>query len=124
MAQVLSQIQTELGPKGFQAVGAGFTEDASALLTSFKNQTNHNFPVGYIEYSKAIAYAQENPNKRGVLPMILFLDRNFNVRSQFSQSDPLFQDPEKNFRARINELLNESAAPKRDIPVTRTKTPE
>ena len=107
MAQVLGQILKELGPKGFEVIGAGFTEEAMGKVPVFLESIKHVFPVGYIEREKALEYAQADPKNRGVLPMIIFLDRGHNIRAQYPQYDHFLDEPEKSLRAKVMELLAE-----------------
>ena len=106
MAQVLGRVLKDLQPKGFEVVGAGFTEEAMGHVPIFVESIKHAFPVGYIERAKALEYVQMG-NDRGALPMMVFLDRGFNIRAQIPQYDRFFDDAEKSIRAKVAELLAE-----------------
>ena len=46
-SQVITKLQRELGPRGFQAVGIAFNDNAQMLVPQFVQQFNVGYPVGF-----------------------------------------------------------------------------
>ena len=45
-SQLLTKLQNEYGPKGFQALGGAFNEADNTMVTNYVNQYQVGFPVG------------------------------------------------------------------------------
>jgi len=62
-------------------------------------------------------FAQYTPEMRPSVPIIFFIDRNYNIRSQYMGSEPFFEtgDQAAKIRAEIDKLVAEkppAGAPK------------
>src|ERR1700688_2526942 len=51
---LMNKIQTDLGPRGPQVVGAAFDENASYAIEGFVQRYRPNFPVGFLDQAAAI----------------------------------------------------------------------
>src|SRR5260370_1390943 len=95
--QFMGRLQTELGPKGFQAIGIALDENptnAKALADRYR----FPFPVGRLEKDGAIKLADLNATAHPVVPYLIFVDWEGNVRFQYAANDPVFNSADKNIR--------------------------
>lgn len=114
---LLSKLQTQYAPGGvFQVLASAIQEGAAAAVPGFVKAFNVPFPVGYNDPITAVTFMQHPPAVGPHMPMLAFVDRAGNIRSQFEGDDEKFFGPqqEQNLRAQIEALLKEPlpAAPK------------
>ena len=118
---VLSQMQNEYGPRGFQALASAIEDNAKMAVPDFLKRFNPPFPVGFNSRDTAVEYLQHPSFLRFSMPQVVFVDRTGTIRSQYSGDNPFFADDAQiqtqNFRSKIEELLKEApAAPKKAAP--------
>ena len=107
-AGMLSKLQTDLGPKGFQAIGVAFVNSSPDEVKSFIQQFKPNFPIGVTSIQAVVNYMAWSPDDRPSTPQMVVIDRKVMIRAQSPpEGDPQLQD-EKYLRAFIGKLLNES----------------
>jgi peroxiredoxin len=115
-AQVLAQVQKEYAAKGVQILGAVFDQGAPGRVQQFNKQLGLNFPVGYSEQGPVLEFLQLPPNDPYFVPILVFIDRRGNVRSQYVGDETFLSHQEVNIRAEIDKLLKvgapAAAAPK------------
>jgi thiol-disulfide isomerase/thioredoxin len=104
---LLSKVQKDLGPKGFQAVGAAGDENAQYLLGPFVERYKPTFPIGYLTKDEIIKLADLPPGKRPVVPILLFIDKKGVVRFQYFGDDPFFKTEDGSTRSIVENLLKE-----------------
>jgi thiol-disulfide isomerase/thioredoxin len=113
---LLTKLQNELGPKGLQVIACAVQEAPDLAVPLFIKQFNPPFPVGYTTDVKAVLdYYQYSPNNLPKMPMLAFIDRQFNIRAQHQGGEEaFFGDPqqEPNLRTQIEALLKESGVRK------------
>ncbi len=65
--------------------------------------------MGVVDPTVVANFAQYTPDMRPSVPIIFFIDRNYNVRSQFMGSEPFFQsgDMTAKIRAEIDKIVAE-----------------
>ncbi len=105
--QFMARLQNELGPKGFQAIGIALDENqtnAKALADRYR----FPFPVGRLEKDGAIKLADLNATAHPVVPYLIFVDWEGNVRFQYAGNDPVFNSGEKNIRAVADGLVRQA----------------
>src|SRR5207247_10967 len=57
LSKIITKLQGELGPLGFQAVGVAFNDEANAqVTTAFINQFQVGFPMGYAPRDSVLSY--------------------------------------------------------------------
>ena len=107
---MLTKLQKELGPKGFQPLGVAFNSaDNAATVGAFVKQFEVTFPVGYASPDTVLSYLGYSIMDRYVYPEIVVIDRKGIIRAQSPpQGDPALQD-ENNLRMMIDGMLKESA---------------
>jgi len=113
-SQILSGIQKEYGDRGLQILGAFFNDNAAQLIPGFITQFQPAFPVGYATRDQVNEYLQHSPGKPTYVPELVFIDRNRQIRGQFTGTDDFFKDQEASIRNLVESLVKE--------PVTAKKT--
>jgi peroxiredoxin len=104
--QVLSKLQKEYGPRGFQAIGVAANDDAQASLAGFI-RLQISFPVGYLDQTTTMQLCDFKPDDHPFVPMYMFVDKKGTVRFQYAGKDDFFKAEEKNMRILIEALLKE-----------------
>lgn len=112
LAPVLSDLQKEYGPRGFQALGVAFNDMANMLVPDFNKQVRPNYPMGWSPRDPVLEFIQHSPMKQLFVPILVFIDRDGMIRSQHLGDDPFFQNQNQNLRQTIETMLK-SAAPAR-----------
>jgi len=122
---LLTKLQNELGPKGLQVIACAAQESPELAVPLFLKQFNPPFQVGFTTDLKAVLdYYQYSPNNLPHMPMLAFIDRQFNIRAQHEGGEAAFFDEaqqESNLRTQIETLLKDSGARKT---VTKAATPK
>jgi len=111
-ARVLQKMQTEFGPKGFQAIGVATNDMAHMLVPEFMRNFGISFPVGFAQREAAHDFLDHPRNLILYYPNVVFIDRKGMIRAQFLGGDAFFNDEENNVRKQILGLLNDSASAK------------
>jgi hypothetical protein len=104
---MLSKVQKDLGPRGFQAVGAAGDENAQYLVGPFIQRYKPSFPIGYLTKDDIIKLAAIPKDKRPVAPILLFVDKKGAVRFQYYGDDAFFKTAEGTTRSIVTNLLKE-----------------
>jgi thiol-disulfide isomerase/thioredoxin len=104
---LLSKIQKDLGPKGFQAVAAAGDENAQYLVEPFVQRYKPAFPIGYLTKDEIIKLADLPQGKRPVVPILLFIDKKGVVRFQYYGDDPFFKTEDGSTRSIVENLLKQ-----------------
>jgi thiol-disulfide isomerase/thioredoxin len=113
-SQILSQIQREYADQGLQILGAFFNPNAADLVPGFITQFQPAFPVGFAERDQVNEYLQHSPGKPTYVPELIFIDRNRQIRAQYSGDVDFFKDQDKNIRAVVESLLKEPVSAKKN----------
>lgn len=111
-SRILNQMQKEFGARGFQALAVAINPMANMLAPDYVRDFQLTFPVGYDTNEVAHDFLQHSVMMRMMMPQLVFIDRTGVIRAQYAGSDAFF-DPasdEKNVRAKIEELLKDSAS--------------
>lgn len=96
-----------------QVIGVAFNDNAPMLVPQFVQQFRANFPVGYSDRGRVHAYMQQSIMAPGYVPFLMFIDRNWNIRAQFTGEQDFFRNEEKNVRQMVETLLKEPGPKKR-----------
>jgi len=113
------QLQTRLGPSGFQVVVAAGDPIPVADVHQFAARMKANFPVGYLDQPEFIKLAAIKPGVRPFVPIVMFVDRTGVVRAQYFGDDPKIKDKAaETIRQTSEQLLNS------DRQVTAKATPK
>jgi peroxiredoxin len=108
-ARMLTKLQKELGPKGFQVLGLGFNDNAQVLVEGFIQENGVGYPVGAGSADTVMSYLGYSVMDRYVVPQVVVIDRKGMIRAQSGvQGDPNLQD-ETYMRNLLQGLLKEGA---------------
>lgn len=121
-SKMISKLNAELGPKGFQPLGVAVNEMANMLVGDFVKNFGVNYPVGYSTRDAALPYLGISMMERWVVPQIVLIDRKGMIRMQ---SPPLGDEKlqtEEYLRTQIDTLLREGSGPATKKPVTKATT--
>ena len=128
LSKVITKLQGELGPRGFQAVGAVFNDEvntpnnaANAQVTAnFVNQFQVGFPLGFAPRESVLSYLGISDIESWVVPQIAIIDRKGVVRAQSESRGTAQLQTEAYLRKYLGDLLDEgrakSAAPAKAAP--------
>jgi peroxiredoxin len=105
--QFMGRLQNELGPKGFQAIGLALDENPAAAKP-FAERYRFPFPIGRADKDTAIKIADLNATAHPIVPYLIFVDWQGNVRFQYAGNDPVFNSGEKNIRAVADGLVRQA----------------
>lgn len=106
-SQLMSKLQSEYGPKGFQALGVAFNPMSKMLVPDFVRDFRVNYPVGFAEREPVSQFLQNPVNEALHVPQIVFIDRQGKVRQQSLPRGDSTTATEANMRKMIESLLAE-----------------
>jgi peroxiredoxin len=105
LSQVLTKLQAEYGPHGFQAVGVAINDATPAMVRSYVADHQLGIPVGFAPHDQAVRYLGVSVVERMGVPQVLVIDRQGVVRAQSDAlGTPDLQD-ETYLRRLIGDLL-------------------
>jgi thiol-disulfide isomerase/thioredoxin len=104
--QMLSKLQQEYGPKGFQALGIAANDGAQESLPGFI-RLQIGLPVGYLDQTTTMQVFDFKRDDSPFVPMYMFVDKKGTVRFQYAGKDDFFKNEEKNTRILIEALLKQ-----------------
>lgn len=123
VAKALNQLNAELGPRGFQAVGVVFDppkvpNSEGRLIQPMVNYFKLGYPVGFASKSDVDSYLGRTGNEILSIPQVVVIDRSGFIRAATGDRvDPSLED-ESSLRALLDGLLKENPPP-----ATPAKTP-
>ena len=120
-SQVFTKLYQEFKPRGFEPVDVAFNPMANIYVKDFVKDYQIGYPVGYAAPDDVLNYMGFSVMERYVVPQIVWIDRQGNIRSQTPPmgDEKLLQ--ESYWRSMIETLLKEPAEPARKAP-TKTTT--
>ena len=104
---VLNKLNTELGPKGFQALAVAFNDNAGMLVSAFTQTFHTNFPVGFAARQTVTDYMQLDDTGKvaWVVPQLALIDRKGMIVAQSAPEGSLDLQEEAPLRKKIVDLL-------------------
>jgi len=103
--QVLTKLNTELGPKGFQPLAVAFNDNAKMLINAFVNTFRPNFPVGSAVRQTVTDYLQLSDADPWVVPQIVVIDKKGMIVAQSAPKGTEDLQLEDKLRTRISGML-------------------
>ena len=106
----MSGIAKDLEPKGLAFLETAVNENAD--IPGFLQQFKPPFPVGSAPAQAALQFIQWPPDKRPLVPFMVFIDRMGVIRAQYTGADESFFDDnmDQHIRGEIEKLLAEGPA--------------
>jgi thiol-disulfide isomerase/thioredoxin len=112
-SKVLTQLNAEYGPRGFQALGVAFEDDVTKDKTAaYAQQYATGFPVGVSTRSTVFSYLGLSELERVGVPQIVVIDRKGVIREQTSAEGGGPLGSVDHLRPLIESLLAEGAGSK------------
>jgi peroxiredoxin len=108
-SQILSKMQTEYAAKGVQALGVAIDAGAGPKLPDYVRKYATTFPVGVLPHQVATSWLQASVMAPLMMPQIVIIDRQGQIREQHGGDDKWHDQAEKNLRAAIAKYTAESA---------------
>lgn len=120
-SQVFTKLVQEYKSRGFEAVDVAFNTMANIYVKDFVRDYKVGYPVGFAAPDEVLNYMGFSVMERYVVPQIVWIDRQGNIRSQTPPmgDEKLLQ--ESYWRNMIETLLKEPAEPAKKVP-TKTTT--
>jgi peroxiredoxin len=118
LSKIITKLQGELGPRGFQALGVAFNDEvntpnaaANAQVTgNFVNQFEVGFPVGYAPRESVLSYLGVSSIDSWVVPQVAIIDRKGVIRAQSASRGTADLQTESYLRKYLGDLLDEGGA--------------
>ena len=107
-SQLLSKIQKEYGPKGFQALGVAFNDADNGMVANYIAQNKVNFPIGPALRDTVLSFMGFSMMDQVYVPQIALVDKKGQIREQ-SEPKPVTEglQNEAHLRSMIDKLLAE-----------------
>jgi len=120
LSKIITKLQTELGPKGFQAVGVAFNDEVNTpnpeangqVTAGFINQFQVGFPMGYAPRQSVLSYLGVSDIESWVVPQVAIIDRKGVIRAQSASRGTTELQTETYLRKYLGDLLSEGAPAK------------
>ena len=115
-ARMLSGLERELGPRGFQVVGIAFNDEAQGTpeaIHGFVAANQVNFPVGAASREAVLKYLGISLIERFVVPQIVIVDRKGVIRAQSDSMGTSELQDEAYLRRFIGGLLEKATIPRK-----------
>jgi len=106
-AQMLSRLQSELGPRGLQVIGIAFNPGSAqpGVVDEFVKTNHVNFPVGTSPMDPVLSYLGIPVVERFGVPQIVIVDRRGMIRAQSESQGTSQLTDESYLKPLLEELL-------------------
>ncbi len=104
-AGVLAAVQKEYESKGVQVLGGTFDKDAPQQVEQFNKMFGVTYPCGFTTPKNVLQFLQIPENDPYFVPILVFIDKAGNIRSQYIGDEKFLDKQEVNIRAEIDKLL-------------------
>src|SRR5579862_2988499 len=103
---LLTQIQKDYAPKGFQIVASAVNPKDD--VATFVSKHHPNFPLGYLEDEQTMKLFDFKRPDHPIVPILMFVDKKGTVRFQYNGDNEAFsKKQETNIRTLVESLLKE-----------------
>jgi len=105
--------------KDFNVVGVAVDEVPQRAVPAFVRKLGLTFPVGWVGKDAFFKYTDLPPETRPFIPVLLFIDKDFNVNRQYSQNHGFFtagQGELANTLGIVNMLQAAAPGTAKDLP--------
>ena len=117
LSKVITKLQGELGPRGFQALGVAFNDEVNTpnkasnaqVVSSFISQFQVGFPMGFAPRESVLSYLGVSDIESWVVPQVAIIDRKGVIRAQSASRGTTELQTEDYLRKYLGELLSEGA---------------
>jgi len=91
-SQLLTKLQGEYGPRGFQCLGGAFNDADANMVRNYVNQYKVGFPIGPMSRDTVTSFMGFSVMDRLVVPQIALIDRKGQIREE-TEAYPQGNDP-------------------------------
>lgn len=124
LSKVITKLQGELGPRGFQALGVAFNDEVNTanngvnaqVTANFINQFQVGFPMGYAPRESVLSYLGVSDIESWVVPQVAIVDRKGQIRAQSASRGTTELQTETYLQKYLGDLLSEGAPAKTATP--------
>jgi cytochrome oxidase Cu insertion factor (SCO1/SenC/PrrC family) len=119
MSMMLSKMQAELGPRGFQALGVAYNamEDpkvpAAQAVRDYGSKYATGFPVGYDAHEPILAFLGDSVLDRLGFPQVVVVDKKGVIRAQSEPPGTAALQNEQSLTMLVDGLLKEGSISKK-----------
>ncbi len=106
-SSTMERVYRDLGPKGFQPLGAAFNDGAESLVAGYVQELGLTYPVGYTDRDTVIAFLQHPVMLTLWTPQLVLIDKKGMIRAQYPGTHQFFRNEEENLRYMVERLLKE-----------------
>jgi thiol-disulfide isomerase/thioredoxin len=108
VAQMISRLHKELGPRGFRPVGIAFDPGINEKkVADFARRVGTTYPIGYTSSVVVDGYLGRKTAERFMVPQIVVIDRKGMIRAQSRPVRELNLENENYLRNLLDGLLKE-----------------
>lgn len=117
VAKVLNQLNQELGPRGFQALGVAFDPPSvkepslGVMIQPAIQYFKLTYPIGYASKSAVDTYLDRPAKETLSIPQVVVIDRAGFIRAMSGPHTDPDLEQESSLRTLIDRLLKENAPP-------------
>jgi thiol-disulfide isomerase/thioredoxin len=104
-SELMTKLQREYGPRGFQALDVAFDENADLKVENFVRDHQVGFPVGWTDRDSVLSFLSLSAIERFVVPQLQLIDRKGVVHYATPPLGDENSMKEETIRQRIEELL-------------------
>jgi|SRR5579864_379054 len=111
--EMLSQLYTEMKPKGVQILASAFNDGAAVRVPGFIQAHHVNFPVGYTDPESVLSFQSFSVMDRPSVPQVAVIDKKGMIRAQTPPPGDVNLQDEGYLRDLLTKLAGEgiSATP-------------
>src|SRR5262249_5489964 len=107
--------------RDFQIIGVAVDETPTPAVPDWGKRNRIEFPLGWVDKDSFFRYTDLPNNTRPFVPILLFVDKDFEVNRQYAHGHPFFTSGEERKAAGIVNMLALTAPGKaKDLPRTQT----
>src|ERR1051326_5327365 len=107
MSQMLTTLQTQLGPRGFQAVGVAYNEATPEIVRKYISDYHVGIPVAYAPHDTILSFLGVSVMDRLFFPQVVVIDKKGMIRAQSEPTGTAALQDAKNLTELIDKLLKE-----------------
>lgn len=109
LAAMLNKLQTDLGPRGFQAIAVAFGQHADQAMVGHVEERLHlSYPLAYALPADVDAYLGRQGTEKLKIPQMIVIDRKGFIRAATGTGDSVLEN-EALLRVLLEPLLREPA---------------
>jgi thiol-disulfide isomerase/thioredoxin len=106
VAQMISRLHRELGPRGLRPIGIAFDVNITEpMVTDFARRLGAAYPIGYCPAAAVDSFLGRGVTERFMVPQIVVIDRMGVIRAQSRPQGEKDLEDESYLRTLLDDLL-------------------